>query len=298
MRDMRERMKGSIPALITPFKNGEVDEAAFRRLVSWQIAEGSHGLVPAGTTGESATLSHDEHRRVVEICVDEARGPRARHRRRRLELDGRGHRAHADMPRKWAPTPCFRSRPITTGRRRKGSIAISRRLPMPSTSPIVDLQHSRPAARWRFPSRRWRGISRVANIAGVKDATANLGAPEPRACSPARRVSGCSRAKTSRRSAIWRMAAWLHLCDGQCSRRGYAPNSRKPAWQGDYARALELQDRLAPLHDAMFCEASPAPVKFASVSSGPVLGRGPPADRGRDRAGARPCPAMRWRPPA
>src|SRR5271168_140090 len=74
MRDLRERIKGSNPALITPFKNGAVDEAAYRRLISWQIAEGSHGLVPAGTTGESATLSHEEHNRVVEICVDEAKG--------------------------------------------------------------------------------------------------------------------------------------------------------------------------------------------------------------------------------
>lgn len=74
MRDLRERIKGSMPALITPFKNGAVDEAAFRKFVSWQIAEGSHGLVPAGTTGESATLSHEEHRRVIQICIDEAKG--------------------------------------------------------------------------------------------------------------------------------------------------------------------------------------------------------------------------------
>jgi 4-hydroxy-tetrahydrodipicolinate synthase len=70
MRDARERLKGSMPALITPFRNGAVDEAAFRKFVSWQIAEGSHGLVAVGTTGESATLSHEEHRRVIEICVE------------------------------------------------------------------------------------------------------------------------------------------------------------------------------------------------------------------------------------
>jgi 4-hydroxy-tetrahydrodipicolinate synthase len=74
MREVRERLRGSLPALITPFRDGAVDEAAFRRLVSWQIMEGSHGLVPAGTTGESATLSHEEHRRVVELCIDEAKG--------------------------------------------------------------------------------------------------------------------------------------------------------------------------------------------------------------------------------
>ncbi len=69
-----ERLKGSITALITPFKNGAVDEPAFTRLVEWQIAEGTHGLVPVGTTGESPTLSHKEHMRVVELCVTTARG--------------------------------------------------------------------------------------------------------------------------------------------------------------------------------------------------------------------------------
>ncbi len=74
MSAVRERIRGSIPALITPMKDGKVDEAAFRKLVNWQIEQGSHGLVPCGTTGESPTLSHEEHMRVVEICVEEARG--------------------------------------------------------------------------------------------------------------------------------------------------------------------------------------------------------------------------------
>ena len=71
---IRDRIKGSITALITPFKDGKVDEAAFRALIAWQIAEGTSGLVPCGTTGESPTLSHDEHNRVIEICVDEVKG--------------------------------------------------------------------------------------------------------------------------------------------------------------------------------------------------------------------------------
>ena len=74
MTSIRDRIKGSIPALITPMKDGKVDEAAFRKLVNWQIAEGSSGLVPCGTTGESPTLSHEEHMRVIEICVEEAGG--------------------------------------------------------------------------------------------------------------------------------------------------------------------------------------------------------------------------------
>src|SRR5581483_4676050 len=70
----RTGFKGSFTALVTPFKNGGLDETAFRALVDWQIDEGTDGLVPVGTTGESPTLSHDEHRRVVEWCVQQARG--------------------------------------------------------------------------------------------------------------------------------------------------------------------------------------------------------------------------------
>ena len=70
----KTKFRGSFTALVTPFRNGSLDEAAFRSLINWQIAEGTHGLVPVGTTGESPTLSHDEHNRVVEWCVDEAKG--------------------------------------------------------------------------------------------------------------------------------------------------------------------------------------------------------------------------------
>src|ERR1700721_2629848 len=70
----KTNFRGSFTALVTPFKNGSLDEAAFRGLVSWQIAEGTHGLVPVGTTGESPTVTHDEHKRVVEWCIDEAAG--------------------------------------------------------------------------------------------------------------------------------------------------------------------------------------------------------------------------------
>ena len=70
MTGIRDRIKGSLTALITPLKDGKFDEAAFRKLVNWQIEEGTQGLVPCGTTGESPTLSHDEHNRVIELCVE------------------------------------------------------------------------------------------------------------------------------------------------------------------------------------------------------------------------------------
>src|SRR6476659_8494062 len=69
-----DRIRGSITALITPFKNGELDEHSLRNIIAWQVAEGTNGLVPVGTTGESPTLSHKEHMRVVELCVETARG--------------------------------------------------------------------------------------------------------------------------------------------------------------------------------------------------------------------------------
>ena len=72
--EKRAKFHGSMPALVTPFKDGKVDEAAYRALIDAQILAGSHGLVPVGTTGESPTLSHEEHRRVVDICIDETRG--------------------------------------------------------------------------------------------------------------------------------------------------------------------------------------------------------------------------------
>src|SRR5580698_6733390 len=72
--EKRAKFHGSMPALVTPFKDGKIDEPAYRALIDWQIASGSHGLVPVGTTGESPTLTHQEHRQAIDICIDEARG--------------------------------------------------------------------------------------------------------------------------------------------------------------------------------------------------------------------------------
>ena len=70
----KTKLRGSFTALVTPFKNGSVDEQMFRDIVEWQITEGTNGLVPVGTTGESPTLSHDEHKQVVEWCIDQTKG--------------------------------------------------------------------------------------------------------------------------------------------------------------------------------------------------------------------------------
>ena len=104
---VRTSFKGSFTALVTPFSNGALDEKAFRGLVDWQIAEGTSGLVPVGTTGESPTLSHDEHGQIVRVVHRAGQGSRAGDRRGRLELDRGGDRARPARREGRAPMPCW-----------------------------------------------------------------------------------------------------------------------------------------------------------------------------------------------
>src|SRR4249920_2270760 len=175
MSAVRERIRGSIPALITPMKDGKVDEAAFRKLVNWQIAEGSHGLVPCGTTGESPTLSHEEHMRVVEICVEEARG-------RVPVIAGAGSNSTEEaiaLTRHAKEVGCdavlsvtgYYNKPTQEGQYRH----------FMAVADAVDI----PIILYNIPARAIVGItvetmtrlSKHRNIIGVKDATANLMRP-------------------------------------------------------------------------------------------------------------------------
>lgn len=261
MRDLRERIKGSMPALITPFKDGAVDEAGFRRFISWQIAEGSHGLVPAGTTGESATLSHDEHNRVVEICVDEAKGrvpviagAGSNSTVEAIALTRHAKEAGADAVLSVAP---YYNRPTQEGLYRHFA----------AISDAVDI----PIVVYNIPGRSaveisvetMARLSRVANVIGVKDATANLMRPsrERLTCAPGfRYLSG------EDGTALGYMAHGGHGCISVTA--NVAPKLcaefQNACMRGGFEGALAIQDRLLPLHDAMFCEASPAPVKFAA----------------------------------
>ena len=166
-------LRGSITALVTPFKDGQVDEDAFRGFVNWQIEEGTHGLVPVGTTGESPTLSHDEHERVVEICVEEAKGPRAGHRRRRLEQHRRGDRPSRAMPRRRAPTRVLVVTPYYNKPTQEGLYQHYKAINDAIGIPIVI---------YNIPGRSVIDMSvetmarlfELKNIVGVKDATANI----------------------------------------------------------------------------------------------------------------------------
>jgi 4-hydroxy-tetrahydrodipicolinate synthase len=261
MRDMREAIKGSLPALITPFKGAGLDEAAYRRLIDWQIAEGSHGLVPAGTTGESPTLSHEEHGRVIEICVEEARGrvpviagTGSNSTVEAIALSKHAKEAGVDAVLLVAP---YYNRPTQEGLYRHFA----------AIADAVDV----PIVLYNIPARSaveisvetMARLSRIANIIGVKDATANLMRPsrERLACGTGFRLLSGEDA-----TALGYMAHGGHGCISVTA--NIAPKLcaqfQEACMRGDFASALALQDRLMPLHDAMFCEASPAPVKFAA----------------------------------
>ena len=261
MHDVRERLKGSIPALITPMRGGKVDEAAFRELVAWQIAEGSHGLVPCGTTGESPTLSHEEHMRVVEICVEEANG-------RVPVIAGAGSNAteeaisltkHAKAVGADAVLSVtgYYNRPSQEGMYRHFA-AIAEAVDIP-----IVLYNIPGRAIVEISVETMARLSKIANIVGVKDATANLMRPsrERLACGTEwRLISG------EDGTALGYMAHGGHGCISVTA--NVAPKLcsqfQEACMKGDFSSALMMQDVLLPLHDAMFCEPSPAPVKYAA----------------------------------
>ncbi|MGH6870521.1 MAG: 4-hydroxy-tetrahydrodipicolinate synthase [Rhizomicrobium sp.] len=260
MRDTRDRIRGSIPALITPFRNGKVDEAAFRKLVSWQIAQGSHGLVPCGTTGESPTLSHEEHRRVVEICVEEANGrvpviagAGSNSTEEALSLTRHAREVGADAV---LSVTGYYNKPSQEGLYRHYA----------AIAEAVDI----PIVVYNIPGRAIVEISvetmarlaKIANIVGVKDATANLARPsrERIACGKAwRMLSG------EDGTALGYMAHGGHGCISVTANvvPKLCAQFQDACMQGAFDAALQIQDRLMPLHDALFCEPSPAPVKYA-----------------------------------
>jgi len=261
MASIRDRIKGSIPALITPLKDGRVDEAAFRKLISWQIAEGSSGLVPCGTTGESPTLSHEEHMRVVEICVEETKG-------RVPVIAGAGSNATDEaiaLTRHAKEVGCAAVLSVT-GYYNKPSQEGQYRHFM-AIAEAVDI----PILLYNIPGRAIVEISvetmaRLAkhkNIIGVKDATANLMRPsrERLACGPDwHLISGEDGTALGYNAHGGRgcISVTANVAPRLCA------EFQAASLAGDFAKAREYQDRLTPLHDALFCETSPAPIKYAA----------------------------------
>ena len=250
---------GSIPALVTPFAAGRVNEAAFRDLVEWQIDEGSNALVPCGTTGEAATLTAEEHRRVVEITVEVARG-----RIPVLAGCGSNNTAHAIELTKAAKeagadavlhVPPYYNRPNQDG--------IYAHL-----AAVADLEI--PVILYNVPARTVTDIavetmgrlSRLPNVIGVKDATGNLGrvSDQRRACGEEfLQLSGNDETALAFNGmgGVGCISVTANVAPKLCSK--FQEAMREGRWD----EAIELQDRLYPLHTALFTDASPGPVKYA-----------------------------------
>src|SRR6201996_31210 len=252
--------RGSFTALVTPFNNQSVDEKAFRDLVEWQIAEGTNGLVPVGTTGESPTLSHEEHREVVEWCVDQARGrvpvvagAGSNSTREAIDLPRHAETAGADAVLVVAP---YYNKPT-----QEGLYAHFKAINDAIGIPII---------MYNIPGRSVIDISvdtmkrlyELKNIAGVKDATANM-----TRVSQQRAALGPDFNQLSGEdiTALAFMAHGGHGCISVTS--NVAPRLcaefQAACLRGDFSAALKLQDKLAPLHVNLFVETSPAPAKFA-----------------------------------
>jgi 4-hydroxy-tetrahydrodipicolinate synthase len=254
--------RGSMVALITPMReDGSVDEKAFQDLVEWQIAEGTEGLIPVGTTGESPTLSHDEHKRVVELCIEAANGrvpviAGAGSNSTAEAIDFAKHAKKAGADATLVVTPYY-NKPTQEGLfLHFTAIADAVDIPMfLYTVPgrcVIDI----------LPETMGR-LAKHKNIVGVKDATANLTRPlhTKRACGEDFiQLSGEDHTALSFNAAggTGCISVTANVAPRLCA-------EMQKAWrEGRTQEAMAIQDRLVPLHDAMFCETSPGPVKYAA----------------------------------
>src|SRR6201989_2493028 len=256
----RTQFRGSFTALVTPFKNGGLDEKAFRDLVEWQIAEGTNGLVPVGTTGESPTLSHDEHKTVVEWGVDQAKGrvpvvAGAGSNSTAEAIDFSQHAEKAGADAVLIVTPYY-NKPTQEGLYQHYK-AINDAIGIPIIiynipgRSVVDMSVETMAR-----------LFELKNISGVKDATASMVR-----VSQQRATLGEDYNQLSGEDAtvLGYMAHGGHGCISVTS--NVAPrlcSEFHVAWQkGDVKTALKLHDKLMPLHTNLFIESNPAPVKYA-----------------------------------
>ncbi|MGC6472206.1 MAG: 4-hydroxy-tetrahydrodipicolinate synthase [Parvibaculales bacterium] len=257
--------KGSIVALVTPFADGAVDETTLARLVEWHIGQGTHGIVPCGTTGESPTLSHAEHRRVIEIVIEASAGKipvmAGAGSNSTLEaLDFVAHAGQAGADAALIVTPYY-NKPTQAGLlAHYQTLNDAAELPLyiyniPGRS-VVDMSVETMAA-----------LSALENIAGVKDATGDLNrvSLQRAACGEDFiQLSGEDGTALgfNAHGGIGCISVTANIAPQLCAA------FQEATLRGDYAKALEIQDRLMPLHQSLFIEASPAPVKFVAAELG------------------------------
>ena len=253
--------RGSFTALVTPFGNGSLDEKAFRGLVDWQIAEGTDGLVPVGTTGESPTLSHEEHRQVVEWCVEQASGrvpvvagAGSNSTKEAVELARHAEQSGADAV--LVVTPYY-NKPTQEGLYQHfkaindaiGIPVIIYNIPARS---VIDMSVD-----------TMQRLFELENIAGVKDATANVVRVSQQRAAMG---EGFNQLSGEDATALGFMAHGGHGCISVSA--NVAPRLcsefQNACLNGDWKTGLALQDRLMPLHDVLFVETNPAPVKYAA----------------------------------
>ncbi|MFN2100369.1 4-hydroxy-tetrahydrodipicolinate synthase [Altererythrobacter sp. MF3-039] len=253
---------GSIPALATPFRDGKFDEAAFRKLIDWQIANGSNALVPCGTTGEASTLSNEEHHRVIEVCVDQTAG--------RVPIiagcgsnDTQNALMHMQFCEEAGVAAGLCVAPYYNRPSQSGLIAHFSYLAENSTLPIV---------LYNVPSRTVTDIKDETvvelvkrypeRIVAIKDASGDLSRVADHRMGLSKdfcQLSGndelwLPHAAAGGRGAI---SVTANVAPALCAEFHEAISAN------DLKRARELNDRLFPLHYAMFSDASPAPVKYA-----------------------------------
>jgi 4-hydroxy-tetrahydrodipicolinate synthase len=252
--------RGSFTALVTPFKNGSLDERAFRDFVDWQIAEGTNGLVPVGTTGESPTLSHDEHYEVVEWCVDQAKGrvpvvagAGSNSTREAIALARHAEKCGADAV--LVVTPYY-NKPTQEGLYQHFK-AINDAIGIP-----IIIYNIPPRSVIDMSVDTMKRLFELKNIAGVKDATANMARVSQQRAAMG---EGFNQLSGEDATALGFNAHGGHGCISVTS--NVAPRLcsefQATCRKGDYASAIQLQDKLMPLHTALFVETSPAPVKYA-----------------------------------
>jgi len=258
--EKRAKFHGSMPALVTPFKEGKIDEPAFRALIDLQVTSGSHGLVPVGTTGESATLSHEEHRRATVICIDEARGrvpviagAGSNNTHEAIELARHAEKAGADAV--LVVTPYY-NKPTQEGLYQHFR-AINDAIGIP-----ILIYNIPPRSVIDMTVDTMKRLHELKNIVGVKDATGDVGR-----ISRQRHAMGPEFIQLSGEdmTALSCVAAGAHGCISVVANVAPAlcAELMEYALKGDFAHALRLQDKLTPLHAAMFVEPGVCGAKYA-----------------------------------
>ncbi|MEP6785174.1 MAG: 4-hydroxy-tetrahydrodipicolinate synthase [Sphingomonadales bacterium] len=251
---------GSIPALVTPFRDGRVDEDAFRRLVDWQIESGSSALVPCGTTGESATLSYEEHYRVIELCIEAADG-------RVPVIAGCGSNdtatavRHMGFAKSAGASAALVVAPYYNRPNQDGIYAHYAHLAETSDLPIIVYNVPGRTVTDIQPETLAR-LATLPTIVGIKDASGNLAriAAHRLGCG----VNFCQLSGNDDMALAYNGAGGVGCISVTAN---VAPNLcaefQAACASGDYARAQILNDQLYPLHAALFSDASPGPTKYA-----------------------------------